>query len=49
MLLCFFCVLLWANADRLEQVALKQKGIDKLVEEAREDQKENDHVYMGRK
>lgn len=31
------------------QVALKERGIDKLLEEAREDNKENDVTYMGRK
>ncbi|OAA64666.1 mitochondrial distribution/morphology protein [Niveomyces insectorum RCEF 264] len=31
------------------QVALKQKGIDKLVEEAREDHKEADGLYMDKK
>lgn len=36
-----------SNAHR--QVALKDKGIDKLIDEAREDTKENDAVYMKRK
>jgi hypothetical protein len=31
------------------EVALKQRGIDKLLDEAREDNKENDAVYLGRK
>lgn len=31
------------------QVALKQRGIDKLLEEAREDNKENDAIHLGRK
>ncbi|GKT55761.1 N-acetylglucosaminyl transferase component [Colletotrichum tofieldiae] len=31
------------------QVALKERGIDKLLDEAREDQKDNDATYMGRK
>lgn len=31
------------------QSALKSRGIDKLLEEAREDNKENDNTYMGRK
>jgi hypothetical protein len=30
-------------------VALKERGIDKLVEEAREDNKDNDATYLGRK
>jgi len=30
-------------------VALKERGIDKLLEEAREDNKENDALYLGRK
>ena len=36
-------------AKEASQVALKQKGIDKLVEEAREDHKENDSIHMGRR
>ena len=31
------------------QTALKSRGIDKLLDEAREDNKENDSTYMGRK
>lgn len=31
------------------QVALKQRGIDKLLEEAREDNKENDATHMGKR
>lgn len=31
------------------QVALKERGIDKLVDEARQDQKENDAIQMGRR
>lgn len=31
------------------QVALKERGIDKLVDEAREDNKDNDATYLGRK
>lgn len=31
------------------QVALKARGIDKLLEEAREDNKENDATHMGRR
>lgn len=33
----------------ISQVALKDRGIDKLVEEAREDNKDNDALYLGRK
>lgn len=32
-----------------QQVALKERGIDKLLEEAREDNKENDAIHMKRK
>lgn len=31
------------------QGALKERGIDKMLEEAREDHKESDQVYMRRK
>lgn len=31
------------------QVALKERGIDKLLEEAREDNKENDAIHLSRK
>jgi TRIAP1/MDM35 family protein len=31
------------------QVALKKRGIDKLLEEAKEDNRETDQVLMGRK
>jgi hypothetical protein len=37
------------NAANKRQVALKQRGIDKLLEEAREDNKENDAIHLGRK
>jgi hypothetical protein len=37
------------GTDARHQVALKSRGIDKLLEEAREDNKENDAVYLGRK
>ncbi len=33
----------------MSKVALKQKGIDKLVDEAREDNKENDATHMGKR
>lgn len=36
-------------ANTLDQVALKERGIDKLLDEARDDNKENDAVYLGRK
>ena len=32
-----------------KQVALKSKGIDKLVEEAREDNRESDATHMRRR
>ena len=35
--------------SRCHQVALKRRGIDKLLDEAREDNKENDATLMGRK
>lgn len=31
------------------QSALKERGIDKMLEEAREDHKESDQLYMRRK
>ena len=31
------------------QGALKERGIDKLLEEAREDNKANDSTYLGKK
>lgn len=31
------------------QIALNQRGIDKLLEEAREDNKENDLTHLNRK
>ena len=30
-------------------MALKERGIDKLLEDAREDNKENDATFLGRK
>lgn len=30
-------------------MALKERGIDKLLDEAREDSKESDATYLGRK
>lgn len=38
----------WSLTKRL-QVALQERGIDKLVEEARDDNKDNDALYLGRK
>lgn len=32
-----------------KQAAVKERGIDKLLDDAREDQKENDAAYMNRK
>lgn len=37
------------EARKQTQVALKKKGIDKLLDEAREDNKENDATHMGRR
>lgn len=37
------------NKTDAQQVALKERGIDKLLEEAREDNKENDAIHMKRK
>jgi hypothetical protein len=34
-------------AHKLPQVALKDRGVDKLVEEAREENKENDLKHLG--
>lgn len=31
------------------QVALKERGIDKLLDEAREELKDSDSTYMGKK
>lgn len=38
-----------AGVAHTKQGALKSRGIDKLLEEAKEDNKENDDTYMGRK
>lgn len=45
--LCPACKIYKGANER--QVALKQRGIDKLLEEAREDNKENDAIHLGRK
>lgn len=37
------------NFANVSQVALKQRGIDKLLDEAREDNKENDATHMRKK
>lgn len=42
-------VLLGMACSLASQVALKSRGIDKLLDEAREDNKDNDNAYMGRK
>ncbi|PSR84369.1 hypothetical protein BD289DRAFT_409645 [Coniella lustricola] len=43
------CTGLYKEYQKCLNVALKQKGIDKLLEEAREDNRENDTVHMNRK
>ncbi|KAK7445551.1 N-acetylglucosaminyl transferase component [Colletotrichum acutatum] len=43
------CADLFKNYQKCLTVALKERGIDKLLDEAREDQKDNDATYMGRK
>jgi len=43
------CSELFKEYSKCLQGALKERGIDKLLEEAREDNKENDTTYMGRK
>ncbi|KAH8903230.1 UPF0203-domain-containing protein [Coniochaeta sp. PMI_546] len=43
------CATLFKDYQKCLGVALKQRGIDKLLDEAREDNKENDAVYLGRK
>ncbi|KAM7204617.1 Mitochondrial distribution/morphology family 35/apoptosis [Rhypophila sp. PSN 637] len=42
------CSELFKEYSQCLKVALKERGIDKLLEEAREDNKENDAVYLGR-
>lgn len=44
----FLAIQLGARLTR-KQVAIRERGIDKLVDEAREDQKENDAIHMNRK
>lgn len=40
---------LLCKTDTVSQAALKSRGVDKLLEEARDDNRENDAVYLGRK
>ncbi|CAN8105103.1 unnamed protein product [Discula destructiva] len=43
------CTSLFKEYKSCLGVALKQRGIDKLLDEAREDNKENDTTHMRRK
>ncbi|CAK7266324.1 Mitochondrial distribution and morphology protein 35 [Sporothrix epigloea] len=43
------CDALFKDYQTCLKVALTAKGIDKLVEEAREDHKESDALYMNKK
>ncbi|ORY58775.1 mitochondrial distribution/morphology family 35/apoptosis [Pseudomassariella vexata] len=43
------CAGLFKDYQKCLKVALKDRGIDKLLEEAREDTKENDAIHMQRK
>ncbi|KAK4124488.1 UPF0203-domain-containing protein [Parathielavia appendiculata] len=43
------CAGLFKEYSTCLQGALKERGIDKLLEEAREDNKENDTALMGKK
>ncbi|ROV95558.1 hypothetical protein VSDG_05364 [Cytospora chrysosperma] len=43
------CSNLFKDYQKCLNVALKERGIDKLLEEAREDNKENDIIHMKRK
>lgn len=43
------CSDLFKDYQKCLNVALKQRGIDKLLEEAREDNKENDAIHLARK
>ncbi|KAK0749926.1 hypothetical protein B0T18DRAFT_322637 [Schizothecium vesticola] len=43
------CSTLFKEYSKCLQVALKERGIDKLVEDAREDNKDNDAAFLGRK
>ncbi|KAF3348818.1 hypothetical protein VdG2_03700 [Verticillium dahliae VDG2] len=43
------CADLFKSYQKCLTVAIKERGIDKLVEESREDNRENDAAYLGRK
>ncbi|KAI2607854.1 hypothetical protein GGR54DRAFT_403849 [Hypoxylon sp. NC1633] len=43
------CSNLFKDYQKCLQVALKERGIDKLLEEAREDSKESDALHMKKK
>ncbi|KAM0324791.1 hypothetical protein ACHAQA_007757 [Verticillium albo-atrum] len=43
------CADLFKSYQKCLTVAIKDRGIDKLVDESREDNRENDAAYMGRK
>ncbi|KAI1505102.1 putative mitochondrial distribution and morphology protein [Biscogniauxia marginata] len=43
------CSKLFNDYQKCLKVALKERGIDKLLDEAREDNKENDAMHMKRK
>jgi TRIAP1/MDM35 family protein len=43
------CAALFKDYNKCLNVALKKRGIDKLLEEAKEDNRETDQVLMGRK
>ncbi|KAF6817929.1 hypothetical protein CPLU01_13445 [Colletotrichum plurivorum] len=43
------CADLFKNYQKCLTGALKERGIDKLLDEAREDSKENDATHLGRK
>ncbi|KAK3487114.1 UPF0203-domain-containing protein, partial [Neurospora crassa] len=43
------CSALFKEYSSCLQVALKERGIDKLLDEAREELKDSDSTYMGKK
>ncbi|KAK1753089.1 mitochondrial distribution/morphology family 35/apoptosis [Echria macrotheca] len=43
------CSALFKEYNQCLQKALKERGIDKLLEDAREDNKENDAAFLGKK
>ncbi|KAI0023418.1 mitochondrial distribution/morphology family 35/apoptosis [Xylariomycetidae sp. FL0641] len=43
------CTKLFQDYQKCLKGALKERGIDKLLDEAREDNKENDAIHMKRK